>query len=105
MGSTDSGKGFKSRGEYQHNISSSGDAGMPTGTKNQGMLHKPKESQNIHPIFVIQENSYSSDRLVASLKKELKPGSSLACMKARNQTITGILCAYLPPKFYGNINK
>lgn len=34
MGSTDSGKGFKSHGEYQHNVSSSGDAGMPTGTKN-----------------------------------------------------------------------
>lgn len=61
MGSTESGKGFKSHGEYQHNV---GDAGMPTGAKaREGMLHKPQEAQNIHPVFVTQENLYSSDRL------------------------------------------
>lgn len=45
MGSTDSGKGFQSHGEYQHNISSSGDAGMPTETKKTG--NKTAQTQRV----------------------------------------------------------
>lgn len=71
MGSTESGKGFKSHGEYQHNI---GDAGMPTGAKaREGMLHKPKEAENIHLVFFTQENLYSSDRLAPGFEKRTKP--------------------------------
>lgn len=42
VGSRDSGKDFKSCGEYQHNISSSGAAGMPTGAKTRECCRNPK---------------------------------------------------------------
>lgn len=42
-------------------------------SKNQGRLHKPKETQNIHPIFVIQENLYTSHSLAAGFEERTKP--------------------------------
>lgn len=43
MGSTDSGKDFKSHGEYQHNKTSSGAAGMPTGAKTREHCTNPNK--------------------------------------------------------------
>lgn len=41
-------------------------------SKNQGMLQKPKETQNIHPVFVIQENLHSNHSLGAGFEERTK---------------------------------
>lgn len=52
-------------------------------SKNQGTLHKPKETQNIHPIFVIQENLYSSHSLAAGFEERTKPKKFLGMYESK----------------------
>lgn len=77
--------------------------------KNQGTLHKPKETQNTHTVFVIQENLYSSHRLAAGFEERTKTKKFLGMYENKKPNYHRYpLCPpslWHPLKFCGDINK